>query len=158
MFGVSKALLQEVPERVHHGLLATPVRAGQRGVAIGSWVALPRRQATVALTRNCGGVRVNLVEIIQNRANGDMQAVEIEPVKRYPLVLGRRIMPTQPIDEVTHLIVAPYPGRETRKCRPFGGRVFEMPYVVVDARGIRPVTLDGDEAEPLFYNQFPRIR
>ena len=26
----------------------------------------------------------------------------------------------------------------------------------VDARGIRPVTLDGDEAEPLFYNQFPR--
>ena len=28
-----------------------------------------------------------------------------------------------------------------------------MPHVMIDARGIRPVALDGDEAEPLLDNQ-----
>jgi hypothetical protein len=30
--------------------------------------------------------------------------------------------------------------RETRKCRPFGGKIFEMPHIVINARGIRPFT------------------
>ena len=31
-----------------------------------------------------------------------------------------------------------------------------MPNIVVDARGIRPITFDGDEAEPLLDDQFAR--
>ena len=70
--------------------------------------------------------------------------------------LGRGIVRAQPVDEIAHLVVAPHPGWETGKRRPFGGRIFEMPNIMVDARGIRPIAFDGDEAESLLDDQFAR--
>ena len=70
--------------------------------------------------------------------------------------LERAVVLAQPVDKCAHLIVAPHPGREAGKSRPLGGRIFKMPNVVIDTRGIRPVALDGNKMETLLDDQFAR--
>ncbi len=71
--------------------------------------------------------------------------MKADPVRAVSL---REVAGTQPSDEVVDLFVAPHPGRETcegREGQLGAGRITED--VVVDAGGVRPVCLDGDEVE-----------
>ena len=126
-------------------------------MAVGRGIALPRRQATVTLAGDLGGLRIDLVEIVQNRSDRIIEAVEIETVKRDALVpVHRTIVLAQPAHEVAHLGVAPHPGRKPCKRGPLRRRILEVPHVMIDARGIRPVRLDGNKAKALLDDQIAR--
>ena len=128
-------------------------------MTVGRRVRLPRGQAAVALARDFRRRRIDLVEIVQNRADGRVQAVEIEAVERHPVFrLHRGIMLAQPVDEAAHFVIAPHPDREAGKGRPFRRRIFPVPHIMIDARGVGPVAFDGDEVEALLQNQFARDR
>src|SRR6185437_13203171 len=62
----------------------------------------------------------------------------------------------QPIDEFAHLAIAPHPYGKSGESRPLGGRYPAVTHIVIDARGIRPITLDGDEAKSLLLDQLAR--
>src|SRR5262249_45056288 len=129
----------------------------QRGVAIRGRVRLPRRQAAVSFTRNMCAVRVDLVEVFENRADGIVEAVKIEPVKRNTRrVLKRGVVMAKPIDERAYLVVAPHPDREAGKSGPLRRRILQMSHIVIDPRGVRPVVLDGHKSEALLRDQLAR--
>ena len=126
-------------------------------MTVGRGIALPRRQAAIALAGDLGRFRIDLVEIVQNRADRIVEAVEIEAVKGDALVLLHRpVVLAQPADEIAHLGVSPHPGRKARKGGPLRRRILEMPHIMIDAGGIRPVRLDGDEAKSLLDDELAR--
>src|SRR6516162_4755738 len=63
------------------------------------------------------------------------------------------IVRAQPVHECTYFVVPPHPGRKARKGCPLGGTIFHVTDVVIDARRIRPVSLDGHEPETLLGDQ-----
>jgi len=65
---------------------------------------------------------------------------------------------SQPFDEVTHFNIAPHPGREARKGLFGGWFVRVTAHVAVDACGVGPIRLDGDDFEPVLFNQAARDR
>ena len=67
-------------------------------------------------------------------------------------------MRPQPLDEIMHLDIAPHPGREAREGF-FGRRFMRMVAdVAVDACGVGPIRLDGNDAEPVLFDQAARDR
>ena len=86
-----------------------------------------------------------------------MEAVEIETVEgRARLGSFSCIVPPQPVNKAPDLVVAPHPGRKARKRGPLRRRKLEVPDIMVDARGIRPIAFDGDEVESLFVDERTR--
>src|SRR5450631_3873553 len=123
-------------------------------MTVGRRIALPRCQATIALAGHLRRLWINLVEIVQNRSDRIIQAVEIEAVKCYALTpLHGTVVLAQPANEIPHLGVSPHPSREPRKRRPLRRRILEMPHIMIDPRGIRPVRLDRNEAKALLDDQ-----
>ena len=102
-------------------------------------------------------MRVDLIEIFENRADGIVEAVQIEPVKRNAgRALAGGVVMAKPIDERAYLVVAPHPNREAGKRTPLRRRILQMSHVVIDPCGVRPVALDGHKSEALVRDQLAR--
>jgi hypothetical protein len=100
-------LMQKIGQYAHDIRFAGWISSRQRGVAIGGRVRLPRRQAAVSFARDTCAVRVDLIEILESRADGIVEAVEIEPVKRNAgRLLERGVVMAKPINECAHLVVS----------------------------------------------------
>src|SRR5256885_16694452 len=63
VLGIGPLLPQEIGKYGDDLTLAGLVVAGERCMTIGGGVRLPRRQASVALARNSGGLRIDVVEV-----------------------------------------------------------------------------------------------
>ena len=59
--------LQKVAKHRHHWLLAPGITFADRDPSIESWIALPRRKAGVAFAGDRRSVRVDVMQIVQNR-------------------------------------------------------------------------------------------
>ena len=55
--------------------------AHENGVTVRGGILLPRRQRTVAVTRDLRGGGIDFVEVAEHRRDRGEQAVEIEPMK-----------------------------------------------------------------------------
>ena len=154
MLGIGPALCLKVAQRANHVGLAGRIRPGQRGMTIGArdrtarasgsrsvrgrpWPTAdrPRRDSSAPSESSCRGCR--------DRGHETRRA---RPSPRSRCVCAAS-------HEIAHLGVAPHPGRKAREGRPFRRRILEMPHVMIDARGIRPVRLDGDEPKSLLDDQ-----
>jgi hypothetical protein len=77
-------------------------------------------------------VRVDVFEIFENRADGIVEAVQIEPMKcNAGRGVERGVVMAKPIDERPYLVIAPHPNRETGKSGPLRRRILEVQRGVV---------------------------
>ncbi len=101
-------------------------------------------EARVALAGALGGLRVDVVEIVEDGLDGGVEAVEVQAVEPGLRASCRqRVVPVaQPPDELDDLGVAPHPRREAPEVaqRLLGAAVVaEAPHVAVHAVGVGPV-------------------
>ena len=82
--GIGDTLFQQIPECVHHLLLAIVIRDRSARRDRSRRIALPWRQATIALTRHFGVLRIDLIEISQNRVRSRHPGCRVEAVKCRP--------------------------------------------------------------------------
>jgi hypothetical protein len=103
------------------------------------------------------GVRVMLLEILDDLVQRFPQRVNVESVEPDPLVLQPAlVVPAQPFRKSDDLPVGPHPGRPAVVAaqRLLGCRVTQLAMdVAVDAIAVGPVPLDGNEAEALLLDQ-----
>ena len=128
--------------------LAGTVGPTQGGATVGSRVALPRREAAVALPRHSSRRWILFVEEAQNLEDRGVEAVEVEAGEADP-ALARQIgvVVAQPLHELVELLVAPHPGREAGERLPLLRRHIAVAHVVVNAGGVGPIGLDSDDVE-----------
>src|SRR5207248_2364209 len=140
-------------------ILAWVLLAVRDGPAISGRLILPRSQAAIALARAPGRRGIDLVEIAQYRLDRGTEAVNVEPAKG-GATLGRQalIVQPQPIDKRQYLLVAPHPCREALKGRARLGGGREVANIAVDARRIRPISLERHDVEAMLDDQMPRDR
>src|SRR4051794_14199942 len=75
---VLELLRKERSTLIEHRLLALAIAPSQHRAAIGRGLLLPGRQTTVALPRDDGCTRINLVEIVENRGDRAAHVVEVQ--------------------------------------------------------------------------------
>ena len=142
---VIELLLQQVAELGNDGGLALAVAFGQDRPTVGRWLALPGRQATVALTRDSRRVRIDFVEVLEHGRDRSRHVVDIEPVEASAaLCLLSDVVRPHPVDESRDIGISPHPGREALEWR-FARAVGQVANVAVDRRGIRPIGLYRDD-------------
>jgi hypothetical protein len=73
--GVGLAFFEQIAECVRDICFAGGIFASERRVTVCGWIGLPRRQATVSLARDVGGLWIYVIEIFQYKADGIIQAV-----------------------------------------------------------------------------------
>ncbi len=152
---VGPALSQKIGQHRGDLLLARLVLAGEGRMAVHGGIRLPRSEAAIALTRHLGGLGVDALEIVQDHLNRVVQAVEIEPVERPP---GRQVLAcalcsrSQSTNSRTSRFRHIHIGNRANAVHSVRGTLL-VPDIVVDARGVRPIALDGDEGEALLLDQ-----
>src|SRR5262249_35724286 len=138
-------------------VLAASGEAEARGVAVGLRVFAEVIETGVAPPRAARRLRVDLVEITENRGHRCVEAVEIQPVEaRGRFRSGTLVIGPQPADEVEHVSISPHPGRKTLEAGERFDGFFVVPgaaYVAVHSVGVGPVSLDRDRAEPSLRDQ-----
>src|SRR2546430_1796818 len=111
-------LLDKLAQHREHGRLALGVPAGERGASVSRRVLLPWREAAIAFARDARGSRIDLVEVVDDRPDGSIQAVDVESEEAgAPRRFDGLVMRAQPIDEIMNLHIAPHPGREAAERR-----------------------------------------
>ena len=154
VFGIGAVLVQEISQNNGHFRFTGRISAGQSRMAVSCGIRLPWREAAIPLPRHLCAGRIDLVQIFQDCAYRGVETVKVESMEGRSLGGDEwGIMGTQSIHECPDLLVAPHPSGETRKGRPFRWRIFEMSDVMVDPRSVRPIALDGHEAEAFLYDQ-----
>jgi hypothetical protein len=154
VMAVIEAPLQQQAQHVEHGTFANGITGAQRHAAVIRWLPRPGTQTTVSRSRHPGSFRVDAVQIVDDRANRTMQAVEIQAVKADPRSLGScLIVLAQPFDECLDVGIAPHPGRKSPERRFGVRRRAGMPHVAVDAGRIRPVGFHCDDPETVGFDQ-----
>ena len=108
-------------------------------------------EATVPAARARRAFGVDLAEVLQNRLDRRMKAVQIEAIKTGAIVSRPlRVVCAKPLQEVDHDRVSPHPARKTcevaerRRCIGFAARVAHPPVYAVR---IGPVRLGRDDVE-----------
>ena len=147
-------LAEEVLEHRHHlALVGVEPSAGDGAAVVGGVVAVGR-EASVARARRLGEVGVAVVEVAEDLGGGRVEAVHVEPEKTRAVVLvAARVPVARPLDIVADLLVAPHPGREARERLPLRLARVAMADVGVDALGVGPVGLGGDDTEPFLLDE-----
>src|SRR5690606_25460597 len=72
-------------------------------------------EARVAETRTPRRLRIDLIQVLENRLYGSVQRIEVQPVETDPggRIGQRLVVPLQPFDQLDHFRVPPHPERET---------------------------------------------
>ena len=138
-------------------LLAFAISPRQRRVSVSGRVCFPWRQAAVTLPRYLGEFGIDRFQIAEHYAYRIVQAIKVQTIERGALRIGlRRIVLVQPIDEGARFLIPPHPSRKARKGRPFLTLGFAVAHIMVDTRGIRPISFGCDDAEAFLLDQPPR--
>ena len=113
-------------------------------------------EACIASARALRGLRIDLVQIRDDRPDRRAEAVEIEPVET-DLALRMLVVPfTEPAHERQHLGVAPHPRREPLEAGQRGVGVAVVAFAAheaVDAIRIGPVRFDRDRGQAVMLNE-----
>jgi hypothetical protein len=117
-------------------------------------------EARVAIARAACGIGVGVLQVIEHRGDRAVQAVEVESVEADPRRgVAFTVVRAQPVDERTHLGVAPHPCREPFEAGERGvciGILAIAPHVAVHAVRIGPVSLDRHRGEAFFPDEAAR--
>src|SRR6056297_839183 len=81
---------EDLAQLRHNLTLAGTVTLRQHRPAVGRRIALPGREAAIALARDRGGFGIDLVEIVEHRGDRAAHVVDVEPVETGPSAGFRR--------------------------------------------------------------------
>ena len=154
---VVRGALPHLDQLADHFVLAAGRHPDRRGVPVRLRVLAEVVETRVPIPRPPRCLRIDLVQVSEDRPHRRVQAVEVEPVKT-DFLLGRHsaVVSAQPPHEVEHIGVAPHPGREAPEPRKsFGGVgvVRLAAHIAIDPIGVGPVRFHRDGGEALLPDQ-----
>src|SRR5690606_29131189 len=138
-----EAAAKHVAQLCHGAVFTALPTATLDGMAVARRIILPWRKTSVALACPVCSRGVDRIQVIQNSMDRFVEAVDIETMKRGPVILDRSvIMAAQPVGEFKDFDIAPHPCGEANEDIAFPRARSAMADIIVDPRGIGPVCLD----------------
>src|SRR5215216_7312434 len=154
---ILRELVAELREHLDHLVLA---RGGDesRRPSVLSNVLTVRLKALVGAPGGIDRFRIYAFEVLDHRLHRVPQAVDVQPVEAYPLLLQEPVVvPPKPLGELEDLLVSPHPGRPPLEGpQHFAGALSGVRIalnVAVHLVTVRPVPLRGDKGEALLSDQ-----
>src|SRR5215216_3279577 len=117
-----------------------------------------RLEALVGAPSGIYRSRIYAFEVLDHRLHRVPQAVDVQPVEAYPLLLQEPVVvPPKPLGELEDLLVGPHPGRPPLEGpQHLAGALSGVRIalgVTVHLVAVRPVPLHGDKGEALLPDQ-----
>src|SRR5688500_2355357 len=102
-------------EQLPHGGVVARLADIEAGcVSVGLAVLAEMFEAGVAVARACRAVRIDTIEVAQDRIYRGVEAVEVQAVET-GWTAGLCVAPLEPLEEFDHDGIPPHPGREARE-------------------------------------------
>src|SRR4029079_1010833 len=109
-------MLQQLTTLSDHRLLAFAIARGEHRATIGRRLPLPRREAAIAFACDLCSLRIEPVQIGEDRGTRPADCLDVESMEtRAAVRLHAFIVPPEPINEFRHFGIAPHPCRDTLK-------------------------------------------